>query len=96
MIRKRFAPRRFKEAPFRLIYFIDGVRVRKLEAVRAVMLHAILSHSPDCDYASAERALERSGYRDPVETGRFQASRQSVWAEEQRPKKKRFEKQKQR
>ena len=85
---RRFAPRqRFANlgAP-RLIYFIDGVRVRKVDAVRAVMLHLILSHELDWNYAAAERALEQSAFRHPVH-----AARQNVWADEQRPKLKRRE-----
>ena len=80
-----------REKPFRLIYFIDGVRVPKAAAVRAVMLHLILSHAVYWDYAAAEKDLAQSDHRNPVEIGRFQSSRQNVWAEEQHAKRKKLE-----
>jgi hypothetical protein len=96
MVSTRFRPNRFqRETPFRLIYFIDGVRVRKVDAIRAVMLHLILSHSPDWDYRAAEREIahsappvDRRGRQVP-DAGTLQASGQSVWAEQQKPKIKR-------
>lgn len=87
---KNFRPRpSFRPGAIRLIFFADGVRIPKRFAVRLVVLHLVLTHSPEWDYAAAERRLERAvnarGKRmrdiDGIET-------QSglIWAEEQCPK----------
>ena len=90
MVNSRFAPRfRSAGAAPRLIYFIDSVKVRKVDAIRAVMMHLILARSSEWDYATAERELAHSGPRNPVDTGRFQRCRQNIWVEAQMPKIKR-------
>jgi hypothetical protein len=70
----------------RLVYFADGVRIPKKTAVRLVLLDMFLAHYAAASYAEAEVHLNETGVRDPIEIGRFQASRENVWSEERWPK----------
>lgn len=86
-MKHRFSIRR---GPPRLIYFIDGVRIPKRTAVRAVVLHLILSRAADCSSAAAENDLAglviSRSKRKGEEIEGLKTADGMIWSEQQWPK----------
>lgn len=89
MMRDRDA---FKPRHPRTLYFVDGVRVPKHVAVRAVILHLVLTHSSEWCYAEAERriAINAPGKRRLSEINGVDTANGLIWAEQQFPKQPQF------